>query len=145
MPSNADGRPHRAAAQAQLDSLWQRGRDFLGSDYAILGGAMSWVSERHLVAAISNDGGFGVIACGSLEPTGLRAEIEGTFALTDKPFGVNLITMHPELDGLVDCCLDLKVSHIVLAGGLPPVDAIDRVKGGGAKVICFAPTVSVAR
>jgi len=145
MPSNADGRPHRAAAQAQLDSLWQRGRDFLGSDYAILGGAMSWVSERHLVAAISNDGGFGVIACGSLEPTGLRAEIEGTFALTDKPFGVNLITMHPELDGLIDCCLDLKVGHIVLAGGLPPVDAIDRIKGGGAKVICFAPTVSVAR
>ena len=145
MPNNANGPLHLAAARAQLDSLWHRGREFLGTDYAILGGAMSWVSERNLVAAISNHGGFGVIACGSLEPPGLRAEIEGTFGLTDKPFGVNLITMHPELDGLIDCCLDLKVGHIVLAGGLPPVDAIDRIKGGGAKVICFAPTLSVAR
>lgn len=145
MPNSVDGPAPDAVARAQLDSLWRRGREFLGADYAILGGAMSWVSERNLVAAISNNGGFGVIACGSLEPPGLHEEIEGTYGLTDKPFGVNLITMHPELSGLIDCCLDLKVGHIVLAGGLPPVEAIDRIKGGGAKVICFAPTLSVAR
>ena len=145
MPNNVNEPLHHVATRAQLDLLWQRGREFLGSDYAILGGAMSWVSERNLVAAISNNGGFGVIACGSLEPPGLREEIAGTFGLTDKPFGVNLITMHPELDGLIDCCLDLKVGHVVLAGGLPPVNAIDRIRGGGAKVIGFAPTLSVAR
>jgi enoyl-[acyl-carrier protein] reductase II len=49
-----------------LDRLWARGTAFLGCRYAIMGGAMSWVSERHLVAAISNAGGFGVIACGSM-------------------------------------------------------------------------------
>ncbi|MCW5771896.1 MAG: nitronate monooxygenase, partial [Rhodospirillaceae bacterium] len=57
----------REAARARLDALWQRGRTLLGTRYAILGGAMSWVSERHLVAAISNAGGFGVLACGSLQ------------------------------------------------------------------------------
>ncbi|CAG4923576.1 unnamed protein product, partial [Acidocella sp. C78] len=51
-----------------LDPLWARGRDFLGTETAIMGGAMSWVSERHLVSAISNAGGFGVIACGSMSP-----------------------------------------------------------------------------
>jgi enoyl-[acyl-carrier protein] reductase II len=58
-----------------------------------MGGAMSWVSERHLVSAISNAGGFGVIACGSMGPELLAAEIAATQAMTQKPFGVNLITM----------------------------------------------------
>ena len=85
-----------------------------------MAGAMSWVSERHLVAAISNGGGFGIIACGSMTPDLLRAEIQRRQALTQKPFGVNLITMHPLLGDLIDVCLAEKVSHIVLAGGLPP-------------------------
>ena len=62
---------------------------------------MSWVSEKNLVAAISNAGGFGVIACGAMSPAQLREQIEGTQGLTDKPFGVNLITMHPELSELI--------------------------------------------
>ena len=45
--------------RAELDALWARGRAFLGTDLAIMGGAMTWVSERNLVAAISNAGGFG--------------------------------------------------------------------------------------
>src|SRR6202012_1833086 len=89
-------------ARAQLDRLWQRGRDFLGCERAIMGGAMSWVSERNLVAAISNGGGFGVIASGSMSPELLAAEIDATFARTAKPFGVNLITMHPQLTELID-------------------------------------------
>lgn len=132
-------------AQAQLSSLWSRGREFLGTEVAILGGAMSWVSERHLVAAISNAGGFGVIACGSMSPDLLDAEIKGTKALTGKPFGVNLITMHPQLDALIDVCLTNAVSHVVLAGGLPSGASIKRAKDGGAKVICFAPAVVLAK
>ena len=62
---------------------------------------MTWVSERTLVSAISNAGGFGVIACGSMGPELLEKEIAATQALTSKPFGVNLITMHPQLDDLV--------------------------------------------
>jgi len=136
---------NRAIAHQRLDRLWGRGRDFLGCDMAILGGAMTWVSERHLVAALSNEGGFGVIASGSMSPKLLAQEIVATQALTGRPFGVNLITMHPELMGLIDVCLERKVGHVVLAGGLPPGAAIARLKQGGAKVLCFAPAPVIAK
>jgi len=132
-------------ARQRLDRLWRRGTQFLGCEFAIMGGAMTWVSERHLVSAISNGGGFGVIASGAMSPELLAAEIAATFALTDRPFGVNLITMHPQLAGLIDVCLDLHVGHVVLAGGLPPAAAIARVKAGGAKVVCFAPALVLAK
>jgi enoyl-[acyl-carrier protein] reductase II len=106
---------------------------------------MSWVSERHLVAAISNAGGFGVIACGAMTPALLEAEIAGTQALTDRPFGVNLITMHPQLDDLVRVCVATRVGHVVLAGGIPPGAAVRAVKDGGAKLIAFAPALVLAR
>lgn len=132
-------------ARERLDELWARGRAFLGTRVAIMGGAMSWVSERHLVSAISNAGGFGVIACGSMMPDQLAAEIAATQALTEKPFGVNLITMHPHLDDLVRVSLDAKVGHVVLAGGIPPGGAVRAVKDGGAKLICFAPALVLAK
>lgn len=135
----------RAEAEARLAALWKRGTDFLGTRVAIMGGAMSWVSERHLVAAISNAGGFGVIACGSMTPALLDAEIAGTRALTGKPFGVNLITMHPELDALIGVCLEHKIGHIVLAGGIPPGPAIRRIKDSGAKLVCFTPALALGK
>ena len=132
-------------AEQRLAALQRRGAAFLGTELAILGGAMSWVSERNLVAAISNAGGFGVIACGAMTPDLLEAEIAGTQALTQKPFGVNLITMHPQLDELVQVCLRAKVGHIVFAGGIPPGPAIRAAKDGGAKVIAFAPALVLAK
>ncbi|HYZ34152.1 MAG TPA: nitronate monooxygenase [Crenalkalicoccus sp.] len=122
-----------------------RGAAFLGARTAILGGAMSWVSERNLVAALSNAGAFGVIACGAMEPDRLAEEIAATQALTGRPFGVNLITLHPRLDALVETCLAARVGHIVFAGGIPPAAAIRRAKEGGARVICFAPALALAR
>ena len=132
-------------ARQRLDHLWRRGREFLGTELAILGGAMSWISERHLVAAISNGGGFGVIASGSMSPDLLAEEISATKALTAKPFGVNIITMHPQLDALIDVCGEQRVGHIVLAGGLPSSAAIKRAKDTGAKVVCFAPALVIAK
>jgi enoyl-[acyl-carrier protein] reductase II len=125
---------------AKLTSLMARGTEFLGCEVAILCGAMSWVSERNLVAAISNAGGFGVIACGAMTPELLDREIAATRALTSKPFGVNLITMHPQLFDLIDVC-----AHVVLAGGLPPKGSIEAIKQKGAKLICFAPALSLAK
>lgn len=112
---------------------------------AIMGGAMTWVSERNLVAAISNAGGFGVLASGSMPPELLAQEIDATRALTDKPFGVNLITLNPQLDALLDVCLAKNVSHIVLAGGLPTAPSMQKAKSGGAKLICFAPALIIAK
>lgn len=133
------------AGAALLDNLWRRGREFLGCRYAIMGGAMSWVSERNLVAAISNAGGFGVIACSSMTPDLLRKEIQATLALTNAPFGVNLILMHPEIDTLIGVCNEEKVSHVVLAGGIPKSAHVDKLKQGGAKVIGFAPSLGIGR
>ena len=131
--------------QAKLTSLMARGAAFFGCETAILCGAMSWVSERNLVAAISNAGGFGVIACGAMTPALLDAEIAATKALTTKPFGVNLITMHPQLFELIEVCATHAVGHVVLAGGLPPKGSIEAIKQSGAKLICFAPALSLAK
>jgi enoyl-[acyl-carrier protein] reductase II len=128
-----------------LNQLWQRGRELLGCEHAIMGGAMSWVSERHLVAALSNAGAFGVIACSSMPPELLQKEIIATQELTKKPFGVNLILMHPQLDELVETCIANKVTHVVLAGGIPRGPTIARLKEGGCKVIGFAPTAAIGK
>ncbi len=129
----------------RLNRLWEKGTAFLGSEYAILGGAMTWVSERNLVSAISNAGGFGIIACGGMTPELLSQEIAATRAMTDKPFGVNLITLHPDIDNLIAVCREHQVSHVVLAGGLPAVSSIKAIKDFGAKLMCFAPAVSLAK
>ena len=130
--------PHLAARMA-------RGTALLGSDLAIMCGAMSWVSERNLVAAISNAGGFGVIACGAMTPELLDAEIAATKVLTSRPFGVNLITMHPALDDLIAVCGRHHITHIVLAGGLPPTGSVETIKATGARLICFAPTLVMGK
>ncbi|WP_258042808.1 nitronate monooxygenase family protein [Sphingomonas sp. NBWT7] len=130
---------------ARLTRRMARGAAFLGSEVAIMAGAMSWVSERNLVAAMSNAGGFGVIACGAMTTDLLDAEIAATRALTDKPFGVNLITMHPDLMALIAVCAKHRVGHVVLAGGLPPKGSLEAIKASGAKVICFAPTPALAK
>jgi enoyl-[acyl-carrier protein] reductase II len=129
----------------KLQHLMQRGTEFLGCEVAIMCGAMSWVSERNLVSAISNAGGFGVIACGAMSPELLDAEIAATKKLTAKPFGVNLITMHPQIMELIDVCAKYDVSHVVIAGGLPPKGSIEAIKAFGAKVICFAPALTLAK
>ncbi|UAB78237.1 nitronate monooxygenase [Erythrobacter sp. SCSIO 43205] len=126
-------------------AMMQRGIDFLGCETAIMCGAMSWVSERNLVSAISNAGGFGVIACGAMTPELLDAEIAATKELTDKPFGVNLITMHPQLFDLIEVCNKYGVTHVVLAGGIPPKGSVEAIKAFGGKVIVFAPTLALAK
>jgi enoyl-[acyl-carrier protein] reductase II len=130
---------------SKTKALMARGTAFLGTEWAILCGAMSWVSERNLVAAISNAGGFGVIACGAMTPELLDTEITATKGLTSKPFGVNLITMHPALFDLIAVCARHRVSHVVLAGGIPPKGSVEAIKESGAKVICFAPTVALGK
>jgi len=136
---------HAGLGHARLAELMHRGTEFLGCTHAIMGGAMSWVSERHLVSAISNAGGFGVIACGAMTPELLDTEIAETKSRTARPFGVNLITMHPQLSELIDVCAKHQVSHVVLAGGLPPGWALDRIKANGAKLMAFAPALALAK
>jgi enoyl-[acyl-carrier protein] reductase II len=141
----AQARQAESVGHERLRRLMRRGAEFLGCEVALMGGAMSWISERHLVSAISNAGGFGVIACGAMTPSLLDGEIGATKERTDRPFGVNLITMHPDLSELIDVCGAHDVGHIVLAGGLPPPGAIERIKATGAKLVCFAPALALAK
>lgn len=145
MPPDALAPDSLAPARARLARLMRRGTAFLGCRYALMAGAMTWVSERHLVSAISEAGGFGVIACGAMDAKALAEEIAGTKELTKRPFGVNLITMHPELQDLIRVSVEAGVGHIVLAGGVPPPAAVKAVKDNGTKLICFAPALVLAR
>jgi len=131
--------------QAYLDKLWKRGRELLGVDFPILGGAMTWISTSGLVAAISNAGGFGVLAGGNMPIQMLKDEIRKTRGLTDRPFGLNLITIAPNFREHLKHALKSRFPYIILAGGLPPRSAITEAKDQKLKVLCFAPTVEVAR
>ncbi len=128
-----------------LPAAWKRGTDFLGTRYAILCGAMTWVSEPVLVSAISNEGAFGVLAGGNTPPDLLAKGIADTRARTDKPFGVNLITVAPAFREQVDVVVGEKCPFVFFAGTIPSGKDISRVKAAGLKVICFAPTLPLAR
>ncbi len=128
-----------------IERLWSRGKEFLGVEYPILGGAMTWISESQLVSAISNAGAFGVLAGGNMPPRLLKQEIEKTRDKTDKPFGVNLITIAPNFAKHLDHILKIEFPFVIFAGGLPPRDAIAKVKQTASRLLCFAPTVGIAR
>ena len=111
-----------------ISNLFSRGNKFLGTKYPIMCGAMTWVSERNLVSAISNSGGFGIIACGSMKVAQLEKEILETKKLTKNFFGVNLILLHPEIDDLIECCVANNVNLVVFAGGFPKKRQIEILK-----------------
>lgn len=132
-------RAHRSEARSKA------GCAFLGSEHTILGGAMSWVSDHSLVAAICNAGGFGVIASGALTPEQLDFEIAATRARTDRRFGVNLITFDQNMARQLEVCLDRRVSHIVLGGGMPSKELIAAAKRAGARIVGFAASLQMGQ
>ena len=106
--------------------------ELFGIQHPIMQGGMHYVGFAELAAAVSNAGGLGIItALTQPTPADLAKEIARCHELTDKPFGVNLITLHPNLQELIDVCLEEKVTHVVLAGGLPRGDDITKIKNGG--------------
>lgn len=130
---------------SELDSLWKRGKEFLGVTYPIIAGAMTWISNSSFVASICNEGAFGCLAAGNMEPTLLDTEIKKTKELTNKPFAVNLITIAPYYREHLKIALENKVPFIVFAGSFPREPEIKMAKESGAKVFSFASTESIAR
>ena len=129
----------------KLKQLFLKGSNFLGVEFPIMGGAMTWISESNLVSATSNAGGFGVIAAGSMNKDQLDKEISATKSKTSKPFGVNLILLHPEIEYLIEVCIDKKVDLVVFAGGFPKQRQIEKLKKNKIKTMCFATTFSIAQ
>lgn len=121
-----------------------RGRKFLGCQYPIICGAMTWVSEPKLVSAVCEAGGFGCLAGGNTPPDILKTQVAETRGLTNKPFGVNLITIAPSYRDHLKLLPELNLDYVVFAGSFPKADEIKIAKDAGAKVMCFASTVSIA-
>jgi enoyl-[acyl-carrier protein] reductase II len=130
---------------SELDSLWKRGKEFLGVTYPIIAGAMTWISNSSFVASICNEGAFGCLAAGNMKPALLDAEIKKTKELTSKPFAVNLITIAPYYREHLKIALENRVPFIVFAGSFPREPEIKMAKESGAKVFSFASTESIAR
>ncbi len=127
-----------------LTPFLKRGSEFLNVKYPILCGAMTWVSEPQLVAAVCNSGCFGCLAGGNAPVDILHKQILETRSLTQNPFAVNLITIAPAYHDQLDMLKEMKVPYIVFAGSFPKEKEVLAAKETGAKVMCFASTVSIA-
>jgi enoyl-[acyl-carrier protein] reductase II len=129
----------------QLDRISERGRRFLGVRYPFICGAMTWVSEPGLVASVCNAGGFASLAGGNTPASILEKQIQETRQLTDKPFGLNVITIAPAYQDHLALVQKQKLPFVIFAGSFPRRTEVQRVKDTGAKVLCFASTESIAQ
>lgn len=129
----------------KLERLWQRGKNFLGVRIPIIAGAMTWISDSHFTAAVSNTGAFGCLAAGNMEPGMLDDEIKKTQEMTENPFAVNLITIAPNYRKHLEVATKNKAPFIVFAGSFPRTPEVQMAKESGAKVMAFASTESIAK
>lgn len=118
--------------------------ELLGIKHPIIQGGMAWTATAELAAAVSNGGGFGVIGAGHMPPELLRSEIHNAKALTDKPFGVNLMLLSPRIDDMVDVVITEGV-YAVTTGAGNPARFLAGLMDAGIKVLPIAPSVALAR
>ena len=90
-----------------------------GIKYPIISGGMVWCSGWRLASAVSNAGGLGLIGAGSMHPEVLREHILKCKAATDKPFGVNVPLMYPEIDTIMDIIISEGVKIVFTSAGSP--------------------------
>ena len=117
--------------------------EMLGIEYPIFLGGMAHVSRAPLVSAVSAAGGLGIIGSGGMPPDVLAAEIERVREMTDRPFGVNLMLMDPNIDAQVEVVLDAGVAMVTTGAG-NPAKYIDRLKARGIKIFPVVPAVALA-
>lgn len=92
-----------------------------GIRYPIISGGMVWCSGWRLASAVSNAGGLGLIGAGSMHPETLREHIIKCKAATDKPFGVNLPLLYPEIDVVIQILIEEKISIVFTSAGNPKI------------------------
>ena len=118
--------------------------DMLGIKYPVIQGGMAWVAEHHLAAAVSNAGGLGLIGAASAPPEVVREEIRKTKALTDKPFGVNVMLMNPNAPEVAKVIIEEGVK-VVTTGAGNPARFMSMWKEAGIKVIPVVASVAMAK
>jgi enoyl-[acyl-carrier protein] reductase II len=122
---------------------WQRGREFLGVEYPLIAGAMTWISTAGLVRAVADAGAFGVLAAGNMPADVLEREVKELKADGCR-FAVNLITIAPNYLSHLEQAAALGVPYIVFAGSFPRQEEVRMAKASGARVLCFASNDSIA-
>lgn len=118
--------------------------EILGTEYPIIQGAMARIADSSLASAVSNGGGLGIIAAGGETADRLREEIKKTREMTDKPFGVNIMLLAPNVEELLDVVCKEKVP-VVTTGAGNPGKYIPKLKEAGIKVIPVVSNVTLAR
>lgn len=126
-----------------FDRLGARGAEFLGVKYPIISGGMTWISDSKLVKAVSDCGGFGVLAAGNMPGELLEQEIERCNE-GNLHYGVNLVTIAPNFDAHKEVVIRRKAPYVIFAGNFPKKRDVEEVKTAGAKVFSFASTISIA-
>lgn len=126
--------------------MWKRTRiqDLLNVEYPIIQGGMAWVANADLAAAVSNGGGLGVIAAGSMPPDLLDAEIKRLKQMTDKPFAVNIMLMSPTAEEAIEVVAENRVP-VVTTGAGSPGKVIERLKPLGTIIIPVIASVAHAK
>lgn len=90
-----------------------------GIKFPIIQGGMVWCSGWRLASAVSNAGGLGLLGAGSMHPEVLREHIRKCRAATDKPFGVNVPLMYPEIENLMNLMVEEGVKIVFTSAGSP--------------------------
>lgn len=108
--------------------------EILGTKFPIIQGGMANIATGEFAAACSNAGGLGIIGAGGMNDETLRKEIRKCKSLTDKPFGVNIMLMHPQADLFAQIVIDEKVP-VVTTGAGNPAKYMDKFKAAGIFVM----------
>ncbi len=125
-------------------ALRTRVTTLLGIEHPIIQGGMAWTATAELSAAVSNAGGIGIIGAGHMPTDLLREQIHMAKALTDRPFGVNLMLLTPHIDDIVQMVLDEHVP-VVTTGAGSPSKYMAALKAAGIKIIPVVPSVALAK
>jgi enoyl-[acyl-carrier protein] reductase II len=114
-----------------------------GIKYPIIQGGMIWCTGAKLVSAVSNAGGLGLLGAGSMYPDQLEEEIKNCQALTDKPFGVNLPLLYPNIEEHIALIEKYRVPIVFTSAGSPK-KYTERLKSSGIKVAHVVSSSSFA-
>ncbi len=118
--------------------------ELLGIKYNVFQGGMAWISDGKLAAAVSEAGGLGIIGAGNAPADYVLEQIKIAAALTDKPFGVNLMLMSPYADEIAEVIANEKVK-VVTTGAGNPLKYMKMWKAAGVAVIPVVASVSMAK
>lgn len=118
--------------------------EMLGIKYPFIQGGMANIATGEFAAAVSNAGGLGLIATGGWDLDGIRENIEKCRKLTNKPFGINIMLMHPQVKEIAQLVADEQIP-VVTTGAGNSAPYIEMWKKAGSKVFPVVPAAALAK